>query len=315
MLALSPQSTKRLADMSVDWFFLGDCIKLPVALLLLILMTCVLYEDVVWLRAIGKSRAALAANLELKAHVELYSTTGEEWRSWQRTLALAAPVTELLHNIMSSPFALTVELFAPQVREGMDDLSQLGQRLLTVEDGLRGLAQSPSLVATSDQFTLTPTRRTLVIFASACSGNVDHLQNIGRELQWMAPLATQIDRGFTSSVDVLAENRGVVPLPADTQIYVDSLLDFLRQQATALRIRAESLRYYQQITAQDVQMMNVIIDATLNAQKKSAFFGYGIWRRWMDTVRANAWLILCANLALLMAEICLYLEQKSKIVL
>jgi len=60
-------------------------------------------------------------------------------------------------------------------------------------------------------------------------------------------------------------------------------------------------------------MMNVIINATTSAQQTTAFFGNGAWRRLMNAIRANAMLLLCANLALFVAEICLFIEQKTKV--
>ena len=74
----SSQRPVRMIVSSVDWFFLADCLKLSVATFLLLLMMCVLYEDITWLRAIGKTRAALIANADLRDHLTVYTQTGEE---------------------------------------------------------------------------------------------------------------------------------------------------------------------------------------------------------------------------------------------
>ena len=200
---------------------------------------------------------------------------------WQNALIVAAPVTELLNTLESTLLPSILTIFAPHIKEGMDGLNQLSQRLAQVESGLRGLSQAPLILTASDQFVRTPTRESVVLLAWACSDNIARLQNVDSELQWMTPLAEQVDSGFTAGVKFLEDNQQSISLLWLTQP-VDSLIEWLRQQSLGVRTRSESLKHYQQMIQQDVQMMNTIITATINAQKTTAFFGNGVWYRLDD---------------------------------
>lgn len=314
MIDLPSQRTDWSALFYLYCFWITDIAKIVTATFLLVVMSCVLYERVMWLWVIEDTHRLITTHPEFVEHLANYDGLGEDWRSAIELLGIADSIVQKVDWIKETGTWELILSWADVIRPGsriaVETVDKACRQLQALYQDLDSFLLIPSVIEVTSQLERQPSKESVVQAAVVYHELGVDLKQVNSKLAVFLAISQQLEEPFVITSNAL---ENIKDKPGVNWVSIQPLIDYLHQGTGVINQVSDKISLYQSMTQTDAKMINSITISVNDAQRITASFGNGAWRRLTSWVYENIFLLLCANLALLVAEICLFMEQKNKV--